>query len=545
MKLSHDASFAMMANLIYLVTRLVLPPLILAHISLAEYGLWAACFILLGYIGLADFGFSATYLNSAAKMHAAHDTAGIGALLSTGIGCMLVICTFLLTSVLIALPSLLATLHIAPALQQQARIVISACLLIFLFDMCGNAFAYVLHGIGHFRDEKKVWLGSFLLEILAIAALLLAGFGIYALLLAFALRYVLALACNIGRLYQLLPGLRVGPRYFTKALIPPFLQRGMKLQASNFFAMALHSADRTLAAIFLGPQALALFELGSKLPVSAASIPAAISQATQPKAAQLAVENQTTQLQSLYQQSTRACAMVAALPLAFLALFAPLVCQLWLGQKFSHSGELALLPLLMSLAALLAWIHISTGPGTAVFRAMGNQHNEFVYHFLRSAGIAMPLLVLTLRQQLTVTNLALSLCISGALAALLYLFNNHRLMGLSWRALVAEILLPASAPFALASVLQMAFAYYSQSNVLNGAGRLTLFFAFIVLGLLYVIACALVFRQLLQQHERSMLADYCAKLPAGALLANWLKPALHVPQPAQISLQTRGGQREH
>ena len=45
--------FGMGGKLLYAATRVALPPLALAHMGLADYGLWAACFVLVGYIGMA------------------------------------------------------------------------------------------------------------------------------------------------------------------------------------------------------------------------------------------------------------------------------------------------------------------------------------------------------------------------------------------------------------------------------------------------------------------------------------------------------------
>jgi O-antigen/teichoic acid export membrane protein len=71
------------AKLLYLVTRFFLPPIILAYISLEEYGIWAMCFILIGYLGMSAFGVSNVYIRYVAQYHAQGEEHRIGAAISS------------------------------------------------------------------------------------------------------------------------------------------------------------------------------------------------------------------------------------------------------------------------------------------------------------------------------------------------------------------------------------------------------------------------------------------------------------------------------
>ena len=82
---ARNAGFAMFAKVFYLVSRLAVPPLVLAHVTLAEYGLWSAAFVLIMYIGLTDVGFSNVYLRFVARFLAQGDIAASNRLLSTGV----------------------------------------------------------------------------------------------------------------------------------------------------------------------------------------------------------------------------------------------------------------------------------------------------------------------------------------------------------------------------------------------------------------------------------------------------------------------------
>ena len=513
--MTADAGFSMMAKVLYLVTRLGIPPMVLAHVSLGEYGLWSACFILVGYIGMADLGFSSVYVRLAARAHVQNDTGGIGRLLSTGIICMTGICLILLGAVLIALPSLMNVLNIEPAHRPGASILIVGVALVFLFDMCLNAFAYVLHGLQRFRAEQKVWMMAFLVEMAVIFALLMAGVGILSLLVAFAVRYVFSISCNVVQVYRELPGLAVTPAHFDRHLLPEFLRFGLAIQASTFFSMALHSADRLVAGYFLGPQAIALFDLGGKLPVSATSIPAAITQITMPAAARLSArlenERDNGAIAKLYAQTTRSVCLVASLPMAFFAVFAVPLCFAWLGQR----AELSVLPMMMTLAALGALLHITTGPGTSVFRGIGNTGNEFIYHALRVIFLAITLTLAWQWQGLNVTTIAIALSVAAVTSAMFYLAHNHRSLGLPLTHLFLRVLLPSACAFAVALFLLFVWKLILPASL----GRGESLTALLVFGVAHCILSIMVIWLFLDHDEKHHLTSYAQRY--GVQIKRW------------------------
>jgi O-antigen/teichoic acid export membrane protein len=513
--MADDAGFSIVAKIIYLVTRLGIPPVILSYVSLAEYGLWSACFILVGYIGMADLGFSSVYVRLAARAHLLGDTGGIGKLLSTGIVCMAGIALLLLVAVLLSLPALMNALHIEESYRSNAKILIIGVVFVFLFDMCLNAFAYVLHGLQQFRAEQQVWMVAFLLEMAVIYILLLMGAGVLSLLIAFALRYAFSIVCNVRRVYRELPGLSVALSHFDRSLLNEFLRFGLLVQASSFFSMALHSVDRLIAGFFLGPQAIAMFDLGGKLPISATSIPAAITQITMPAAARLSFGQSDVQsgraIAELYAKATRSVALVASLPLAFLAAFAVPLCFAWLGPR----PELSAVPMLMALASLGAFLHITTGPGTSVFRGMGQMGNEFIYHALRVIALALSLLAAWLWMGLDLNSIAIALCNGTSIAALLYLDQNRRRLGFTSGHLWKRILLPAGASFCIASMLRLVWLQLVPASL----DRWETLFALFVFGVAYCILAILAIWLFLDRIERAHCSLYAQR--CGVSLKRW------------------------
>jgi O-antigen/teichoic acid export membrane protein len=506
-RLVGDAGFAMGAKVFYLATRLGLPPIVLAHITLAQYGLWAACFVIIGYIGLADLGLPSIYVRYVARLHARGDTDGISRTLSTGMLSIGAIACAALVALYAALPLCLDLLRIEGPARHDAAMLIMGTACVFLADMTLGGFAYMLHGLQRIRLEQQIGIAACTLELLLIVAFLQAGFGVVALLAAYALRYACSLGLTMWQAFRLLPGLRVSPRLFDRTLLREFLGFGARVQASTALSIALHSADRLVAGLALGPKAIALFDLGGKIPVAAMSVPGAITHVMLPAAA--AIDSRVdraafVRLAELCLQASRAINLASAIPMAFLAAFAVPICHAWLGER----PDLAVLPLIMTLTAASAHLNIITGPASATFRSQGNVGNEFVYHGLRIAAIAAGVGLAVLVAGVTVTALACGVAGGVATAALVYVAYSHRVLGIPLRRLATRALLPGLVPGAIA--VGLAAVWFAL--VPAAATRWPTLGALAAFGVAHVALSSLAVWRLLDAGERARLQPFLRRL---------------------------------
>ena len=508
-----NASIAMFAKALYLVTRLCVPPLVLAHITLAEYGLWTACFVLIMYVGLTDVGFSNVYVRFTARYHAEDNVDGVNRLLSTGVIMLSGMALIVLAGVWLTLPLILDFLKIGSGYREKASILVIGTTGIFLFDLTLGAYCYLLHGLQRIKEEQKVVVVGYLLELVLIFAFLRAGFGVYGLLMAFALRYTWSLLSFMRLAHRFLPGLQIRLRHFDKRMLHHFYGFGATVQASALLGTALFSVDRLLAGFLLGPKGIALFELAAKLPVSALAVPSAISNVTLATASGHAAQGNTQAIRDLYQQSTRSVSLLAAIPLGFMALFAAPIGKAWLGKGGELSGDLIGFPMIMALTALWSHLHIVTGPGSAILRARGNAGNEFIYHGLRFGLLAICIGGALLLMPSAAEGLAWGLAIGGAAAATGYLIFNQRLLAIPMRALLTEILLPGFLAYPVAALLRLAWDLFMPA----AAGRWETLACLGLFGTLYTGGYLLLgWTRLLSSSERMRLIEL-----RGKLLGTW------------------------
>jgi O-antigen/teichoic acid export membrane protein len=436
-ELGHDMIFVLFSRLLYLLTRLAVPPLVLAHVGLTAYGMWTTCFILISYIGMSASGFAVVYVRFVAIYHARGDVPAISRLLSTGTLAMGTLASGLLGVLWFAMPTVMNVFNVIQMERETVgRLWFGACA-IFLLDASIGVYGYVLHGLQKIRRERQIWIVAYLLETVCIILFLHLGLGLYGMLAAFAVRYTFSISAAALVVRRALPGLSIGPCHFDWACLRLFFGFGSWVQVGGLISIAMQSADRIIAGLAMGPTAAAIMDLGGKLPSTSASLSSSVSMVAFPEAAL-----------SIYADCVRMTACLASMTLPPLACLAPLVISVWLGPR----ADAATLGTIMSWVAVSTHLHLLTAPASSVFRGLGKIGNEYVYHGLRITALVAGTVVLWLRAPLQPALLASVLGTCTLVSAALYLIVSHRRLTRSFGGLVRLYMLPFLAPYALGLV---------------------------------------------------------------------------------------------
>jgi len=493
-----DMLFGMGSKILYAVTRVGLPPLALAHMGLAEYGLWSACFVLVGYIGMAASGFTLVYLRTTAQHHAKSDIPAIGRLLSTGILSMGTLATLLLGGLWLGLPWLLNFFHVEPDQQPLATDLWLGAVAVFLADMSLGAFANVLHAIGRLRQEQQVWMAAFLVEAALIVGFLSLGWGVRGLLAAFAGRYLFSASMNAWLAFRALPGLRLSFASFDPSLLRLFFGFGAGMQISGLIATALHSADRMFASALLGPESTALVDLAAKLPVTAGALSSGASSVAESASARHEAHGEHQALRAVYLDATRITVASLALSMPFLACFSAPRAMAWLGNGRTDA-QILVVPL-MAMLAVGMHLHMLTGPANAVNRGLGRLIADYTYHGMRILTLAIGVGVWYAWGVSTTPTLVAAIALAQCTSAIAYLAYSHRQLNGSWEGMGARMAVPTAAAYALAWSIQAVLPLSA------GTGRASALLTLIVLSLIWFPAAAtLLGALLLTPAERASL----------------------------------------
>ena len=340
-KLLGNAAAGMAATGIYLASRILLTPLVLAYITLAEFGLWSMCFVILSYTSMGAFGVNTTYIRYTAHFHARGQDKEIGMLLSTGMAAMLLFCSFFMLGLLFGLPAILDIFHVDPAMRTTATLLILGTAAVFSIDLTLGGFRSVVEGLQEIALVKKIYIGAALVEVAAIVFFLYQGFGVRGMLYAYFVRVVLdAGICTIAA-FRLMPSLSLSPRLISREHARLLFVFGGKVQIMGAIAIFLTSLDRMVISSTIGLSAAGLFEVGRKFPATAKNVSAAAFGPFLPAAADLTNKSSQTDLGTREHRRTDYLKIATA---ALCLAFAPLP---WLQLGYS------LPPLVSSILATL------------------------------------------------------------------------------------------------------------------------------------------------------------------------------------------------
>jgi O-antigen/teichoic acid export membrane protein len=497
---SRNAAAQMLGRILYLATRVALPPFILHYISMEEYGIWATCWIIIGYVGMGAFGVSNVYVRYVAEYNATHRYEKIGPLLCAGLTLTTTFGAITLLGLWFGLPWVYVAFKISPNLQATAGILIFGTVATMLLDMTFGAFAYVLQGMQKITEQTAVWIASYLLETLLMVAMMMQGWGVTSLLWAFVGRYLLATVVYAILCYRAIPGLKIrlsGVRLETFHL---FFRYGGMMQISGLLSVFLYSCERLVAGTLTGISAVVLLDIGQKFPMMSTQV---FSSATNSLLTALTHHhslNQKDEMIRLYLRGSRYLNLLNGCALGFMAPFAVAIITAWVGDDpaYHEAG------IVFVCAAAGYHLHALTGPASTYFQGISNPGGA-IWGYLIPQLILLGAGLVGAYAVLGHTLIAVIAAATGARmvsSGLFLLYANSQLGVRQWRWLW-QALLPGLAPYAVGYGLAVA----SQGFLGQLAtGRLVLIPALAALAAVYaILLLAILYAVFSQPEERQTM----------------------------------------
>ncbi|MFO7859541.1 MAG: hypothetical protein R6V11_11585, partial [Ectothiorhodospiraceae bacterium] len=159
-RLSRNVVSSIGTKVLYLLSRFMLPPVILAYVTLEEYGVWSLTFMLIGYLGMGAFGVSNVYIRYVAVYAARGEQHRIGDLLSTGLTLVSAFGLICLVVVWFSLPGLLVYVSVPEHMMQTAFWLVFGTVAVFMLELSIGSFAYVLTGLQRIVLQNRIWTAS-------------------------------------------------------------------------------------------------------------------------------------------------------------------------------------------------------------------------------------------------------------------------------------------------------------------------------------------------------------------------------------------------
>jgi O-antigen/teichoic acid export membrane protein len=460
--LSRNVTVDVAARIGYLLTRFLIPPFVLAHVTLEAYGLWSTAFIVVSYVGLSTMGISSVYIKFVAEYMARREFRKANQLLSTGLCLTVPFCLLVFTAFYLLWPLMSRWLHIAPALQGEAHEVVLSVVAIFLASLSLGAFHDAVVGAQKTDQVQKRWVVCYTVETILIFVLVGEGRGIRGLSEAFLVRTVIDLVLCIVMAIRLLPWLRISPRLVTKESFRTLFAFGGVVQIQGLLSVALNSIERAIAAPLVGLAGTGLLDIGKKLPAMAGSVPIAFASSFTPAASYLHgglkdSPKQRDSVRRLYLRGARYMNLSSSYFCGFLiAMPAPLI-AVWMGK---HYAGAAYLVVVFSIATQL---HLMTGPGTSILRGIGRPMEEFHYALPNLAAllIAVPASRFVLGEW-TGLGIATAVAASTVASAIYFVWHANNLLNVSAKEYWKTVVFPGLVPYVVAAPFALPAAYAVQ-----------------------------------------------------------------------------------
>jgi O-antigen/teichoic acid export membrane protein len=498
-RLFKNFSLEFAARIYYLATRFLLTPITLSYVTLEEYGIWAACFILISYMGMSSMGIANVYIRYVAEYNARNEQEKINRLISTGLFLTVSICIVLASVLLLCLPWVLHLLKIRPALSHTASILILGTVGSFMLDLSFGVFNNALNGLQKSAQTNTVWALTVTLEVALAITLFHTGYGIYSLAWAFGIRYIVSTFLMAFCCYRAMPGLSVSWRYFDRANLRIFFGYGSVVQISGLLCTFLYSIEKVIAGIFIGVQATALFDVGEKLPTMGSQLASSMNSIFMPALSHMNSLTWKDELVKLYLKGARYINMMTGTLLAFLAAFAHPLLHLWLGSSDKFGPAI---PILM-IFCLPYQTHVLTGPGSAYHRGVGHPKRELVYPLSQLALVLLFVTIGFTTVGKTTLVIAVAVALGMIVSGVTYMAYTHRILGVSQSHFLKQVFLPGLVPYLIAFTVA-----FICSPLLAAAGtsRIRIAGSICASGILYLsIVGAVLYRAICPWGEREYL----------------------------------------
>jgi O-antigen/teichoic acid export membrane protein len=248
-----------------IATGIVLVPLMLHVLGARDYGLWLASGELVGYAAIVDLGVLGVLPWMLAEADGRGDRPAMRALLTDGVfvGAIVGLAYAAIVAVLWAvLPSML---HLSPADRAALTRPLMIVVVITMIGYPFRAFSAVLAGVQDVVFNGLLTTAEAMIGVLITVIMLVKGYGLYALAVAFAAPAGAVIVANVIRVACIAPDLLTGWPRPTMSGVRHLLSNGVGVWF-GMFGWQLIAASNNLVIAFLGhPEWVPIYACTSKV----------------------------------------------------------------------------------------------------------------------------------------------------------------------------------------------------------------------------------------------------------------------------------------
>jgi O-antigen/teichoic acid export membrane protein len=375
--IGKNTIFGVLARLTQVGTRLITVPVVIAHLGLGGYGIWAIIMTAGAYMRFGSIGIKSAFQKYVAESTGNANYQRANELLSTGSAAMLLISVLGLIPISLLSRVLAKAAGVPPEFLSSAAHAISMLALIMVLSNFGAAFEAIIIG-GHRIDiARKLTTIFTVAEAVGIILVLRLGFGLFAMAAVMGLSEVGFVSCCYVISKKVVPQIRVSWKYVTKSSVHELFRYAATYQLVNIMEVVYGAiVPVTLLRVF-GDEAAGVFALANRLTSSALMLPDAFLLPILSGAAKVHSSGSANDMQRLIGKAFKVSLVLSLLPLAFIAIFGSSIIYAWTGQT-RGSFQITLV-----LLCINSFFYSFSLLGLVLYRSSGNALYDNIRQALR------------------------------------------------------------------------------------------------------------------------------------------------------------------
>lgn len=481
------------------VIGLVMLPFNLAHLGAAEYGLWILLGAITVHFSVLDLGYGGAVVKFMAQYRAHRNARALNEIAST--------LFFVFLGVGLAAYAVAAGLafnldHLFKLTPEQAQTG-KWLLLIIAVHVCMNfpfsVYGGVIAGFQRYDANNMVAIASSVAVAVVNAAVLLAGYGLIALVAATTAVRIVAYFIYRANAYRIYPALRIAPSLFRRDRLNEVTGFSVYSSIIDWGNKLNYQLDQIVIGAFLGSAAVAVWAPAERIISGTQRLTNQLNGVLFPVIVDSDATQQKARLQQILLQGTRlSLAMVVPIAAALILLADPLV-HAWLGERAAAMA--GTIPVIQVLALAVA-IRVGNATGTTLLKGAG-EHRMLAFVNL-GTGLANVALSVALIKPFGLTGVAVGTLIPIAFSAMFILYPAAcRRVGLPLGRGIVHSVLPALWPALVVG------AGLAGTRVISSGTLLAVVLQAAAAGVIYL---ALFFAIAIGRRDRALYASKVAEL---------------------------------
>ena len=337
--IGKNTLFGMVSGMTQVGTRFITIPIVIAHLGLGGYGVWAIIMSMGAYMRFGSVGVKCAFQKYVAEATGNGDYETANRLLSTGCVGMLVLSLLGLAPIAFFSRAIATAAGVPTEFITSAAGAVSVLAVIMVLSNVGAVFEATVMG-GHRIDLARRFTTFFCIaEAIAIIILLHFGYGLFAMATVMGLSEVGFIACCFFASGRIVPEIRLSLKHFSKPMLRELLRFAGSYQLVSVLQV-IYSAILPIAVMrTFGAEFTGMWALASRLLTPASMLQDSFLLPILSGGSMIYASGSTERMQALLHKAFKVTLIIAVIPLAGISAFGAKIAFAWTGERlpsFTH-----------------------------------------------------------------------------------------------------------------------------------------------------------------------------------------------------------------